>query len=98
MTEFASAIGIRERHHDEMAFLHLVDVGSDGFDDADGFVSHSASLCGRCQVVIRPEIAAADTGSGDANKRVSGLLDCGVGHVLNSNVPSAVHNGCTHTI
>ena len=44
VAKLACAIRISERHDDKISLLHLADVGSDGLDDADGFVAHAASL------------------------------------------------------
>ena len=40
VAEHAGAVGVGERHHDDVAALHGADVGADGLDDADGLVAH----------------------------------------------------------
>ena len=98
MTEVATTVGKGERHHDEITFLHPAHLRSDRLDDADGLVAHAPSIFGRLQFVVGPKIAAADTGSRDAHKRIGWFFDFGVGHVLNANVAGAIHDGCTHSI
>src|SRR4051794_35283019 len=47
---------------------------------------------------VRPQVAAADAGGGDADERVGGLFDPGVGNVLDSDVAGAVHGGRSHEV
>jgi hypothetical protein len=96
LAELARAIGAGEGHDNEVSFLHYVNVGSDRFNYADGFVAHEAAIWGRWQILIWPEIAATDTGSGNPNQRIRGLVDCCVRHVFNTNVSGLIHNSCTH--
>ena len=43
VTKRALTIGVRKRHHDEVALLHFADFRADGFDDADRFVAHRSA-------------------------------------------------------
>ena len=70
MAEVAGAVGIGERHDDQIAILHFAHVGADRLDDADGLVAHAAASLGRLHLLVRPEIAAADAGAGDAHERI----------------------------
>ena len=76
--------------------LHGAHVGADVLDDADELVAHPAAGLGRLQSIVRPEIAAADAGAGDADEGVGRLLDGGVGDVLDPNVAGAEHDCCSH--
>ena len=73
VAEDASAVGVRERHDDEIAGFHGANVGADGFDDADGLVSHAAAGIAVFHRLVRPEIAAADAGAADDYDRVGRL-------------------------
>ena len=46
--------------------------------------------------LVRPQVAAADAGAGDADQRVGGLDEPGVGDVLDPDVAGAEHDGCAH--
>ena len=96
MAKRAGAIGVGERHHDKVALLHLAHVRADVLDDADRLVAHAASRIGGLQLLIRPEVAAADAGACDAHKRVGGIDNGSIGHVLDTNVAGTIHNSCTH--
>ena len=80
--EDAGAVGPEERRDDEVAGLDRADVGADGLDDADELVAHAAAGLARAPSVVRPEVAAADRGAGDADERVGRLDQVGVGDVL----------------
>jgi hypothetical protein len=97
-TEDAGAVGVCERHHDEIAGFHRVDVGADGFDDADRLVAHAAAGPAVFHGLVRPEIAAADGGAGDRDEGVRALDEPRVRDVLDPNVARAVHDGCTHGV
>ena len=68
----------------------------DGLDDADGLVAHALARRRLGPRLVRPEVAAADAGAGDADDRVGRVDDRGVGDVLDANVAGLVHDGCTH--
>jgi hypothetical protein len=70
VTKRAVAVGVGKRHHDEVAFLHFVDLGTDVLDNADRFVAHAAAFFSGFQIFVRPQIAAADAGASDAHKRI----------------------------
>ena len=65
VAEDAGAVGVGERHDDEIADFHGANVGADGFDDADRLVSHAATGIAVFHGLVRPEIAAADAGAAD---------------------------------
>ena len=96
VAEDAGAVGERERHDDEIAGFQGADVGADGLDDADGLVSHAAAGVAVLHRLVRPEIAAADAGAGDATSASVGSIRSGVGDVLDTNVAGAVHDSCAH--
>ena len=96
VAEDAGAVGVRERHDDEIAGFHAANVGPDGFDDADGLVSHASAGIAVFHCLVRPEIAAADAGAADDYDRVSRLDDTGVGNGLDTNVAGAEHYSCAH--
>ena len=98
MAELASTIRVSERHHDKVALLYFPHVGANCFDNADGLMAHAASNRSRREILIWPQVAAADTGSCDADKRIRWFLECCVGHVLNPHVAGSIHDGCTHKI
>jgi hypothetical protein len=52
--------------------------------------------CVRLHQVVRPEIAATDTGARDPEEGVRGLDDAGVEHGLDLDVAGLVHDGCSH--
>src|SRR5207247_10221946 len=74
--------------------LDAADVGADGFDDADGFVSHPAARVAVWQCLVGPQIAAADGSTVDADQGVGGCDQAGVGDGLDTDVPGAEHDGC----
>src|SRR5215470_6435207 len=94
--EDTGAVGVRERHHNEIAGFDGANVGPNGFDDPDGLVSHAAAGVAAFHCLIRPEIAAADAGAADSHEGVSRLDDPGVGNGLHANVAGAEHDGCAH--
>ena len=70
------AVGVGERHDNEITGLDRANVG---FDDADRLVSHDTTAIGVFHRLVRPEIAAADAGAGDSDDRVGWLDKAGVG-------------------
>ena len=71
---------------------------ADLFDDADRFVAHRLTVFERSIRRVRPQVAAADAGAGDADDRVGRVDDGGVGDVLDTDVAGLVHDGCAHVI
>src|SRR5918992_922448 len=65
--ELAGAVGVGERHDNQVALLDLRDLRSDVLDDAYGLVAHRLAGLARLHRVVRPEVAAADAGAGDAD-------------------------------
>src|SRR5947207_3889130 len=96
VAEDASAVGKRERHDDEIADFHGANVGPDGFDDADGLVSHAAAGIAVFHCLVRPEIAAAYAGAADGYDGIGRFDNAGVGDRLDSNVAGSVYYSCTH--
>ena len=90
--EDAGAVGPEEGRDDEVPGLERPDVAADGLDDADELVPHAAPGLLRRHRLVRPEVAAADRGAGDAHERVAGLVQPGVGDVLDADVAGAVHD------
>ena len=86
----------RNGRDDEVAGLDRAHVGADCLDDADELVPHPPAGLARLHRLVRPEIAAADRGAGDADERVGRLDEVGVGDVLDPDVAGAVHDGCAH--
>ena len=75
----------------------VCDVGADGLDDADELVPHPAARVVVRHRLVRPEIAAADRGAGDAHERVGRLDQPRVRDVLDADVAGSVHDCCAHT-
>src|SRR5215216_1648116 len=96
VAEDTGTVRVRERHDDEVAGFHGADVGADGLDDADGLVAHADAGLAVFQLVVRPEVAAADAGAGDADQRVGRLDEAGVGDVLDADVAGLEHYSCAH--
>src|SRR5262249_7914938 len=65
-------------------------------DDPDRFVTHHATRAAGRHLRVRPEVAAADAGMGDAHDRIGRLDEGGVGDVLDADVAGAVHHGGSH--
>lgn len=70
MAEVASAVGVGERHHDELAGFQGSNVGADCLDNADRLVAHQPAGLAGLQGLVRPKVAAADAGAGHANEGV----------------------------
>jgi hypothetical protein len=71
VTKVATAVGKCEGHHDKVALFHVADLGPDILDHANRLVPHATAALGRFQFLIWPEVAAADAGASDADKRIS---------------------------
>ena len=94
--ELARAVRPGEGSDDEIALLHRPDVGARVLDHTDELVPHAAARRAGLHLLVRPQIAAADAGSGHANEGVGRLDNPWIGHVLDPHVAGAVHHGCTH--
>jgi hypothetical protein len=81
VTEYAAAVQIGEGHDRELAAPDTEDVCAGFLDDADRLMSHAAvaALTVDLQVVVAPQIAAADAGAGNPDDRVSRVLNGCVG-------------------
>ena len=93
--ERAGSIRVGERHDDNLAGLHFVDIAADLLDDSDRLMAHLLATHIR-SVVVGPQVAAADTGAGDANDGVGWVLEHGIGNVLDPDIVRLVHHSCTH--
>ena len=98
LAEFAGAIGPGERRDDQIALLHRSHIGADRLDDADELVAHPVSGLARRHRVVRPEIAAANTRTGDPNQGISRLDDPGVGNGFDAHIVHAIHHSRSHVI
>jgi hypothetical protein len=96
VAEAARAVGVGERHHHDVADLERANIRADGLDDTDRLVAHAATTLDRPHLLVRPQIAAADTGAGYADHRIGRSDDGGVGDVLDTDVAGAVHDSSTH--
>ncbi len=96
--EDTGAVGVRERHDNEIADAHAADVGADGLDDADGLVAHAAAGLAVFHRLVRPEIAAADGSAGDDDEGIGRLNQAGVGDGLDMDVAGAEHHSCAHRV
>jgi hypothetical protein len=96
VAEGAGAVGVGERHDDEVAGVHGANVRADGLDHADGLMAHPATALARFQRPVRPQIAAADAGTGHADQGVGRLHQTGVGDALDPDVARAVQDSCAH--
>ena len=95
-TEFAGAIGKRERHDDEITRFDGMNVAPYGFDDADSFVPHHTAGVALFHFLVGPKIAPANAGAGHSNDCVGWLDDVSVRDVFDPHVSSFEHDGCTH--
>src|SRR6185437_14015882 len=96
VAEDAGPVGPGERSDDEVARLDGADLSANRLDDADELVAHAPPLLARLHRLVGPEIAAADAGPGDGEKRIGRLDDPRVGDGLDPNVAGAVHDSCSH--
>jgi hypothetical protein len=96
LTERTGAVGPGERRDDQVARLDRADVGTDRFDDADELVAHSLTGLARLELVVGPEVAAADAGARDADECVCRFDESCVGDVLDPDIAGAVHDSCFH--
>jgi hypothetical protein len=94
--EDAGAVRPQERGDDEVAGLDRPHLGADRFDDADELVTHPAAKIRRLHRLVGPEVAAADRGAGDANKRVRRLDQVRIGDVLDTDIAGPVHERGSH--
>ena len=96
LAEHAGAVGERKRHDDDVAGVQGPHIRAHVFDDSDCLVAHDPCAVGRDERLVRPEVGAADAGSGDPDHRVGRLLDGRVGDVLDADVARCVHDGAAH--
>ena len=92
----ACAVGEREGHDNEITSLNRSNICADVFDHTYRFVPHHATSVDVFHFLIWPQIAPANACSGNANDSISRLDNFRVGHVLDSNVASAIHHSCAH--
>jgi hypothetical protein len=92
----ARAVRPQERRHHEIADLDGANFIADGFDYSDEFMPHATAGVVVLHLVVRPQVAAADRGFGDAHERVCRFDEVSVGNVFDPHVAGAVHDGCTH--
>src|SRR6266542_5170546 len=96
LAELARAVRPREWSDHQIALLDRSDRGAEILHEADELVPHPvADRTGRHRVV-RPQIAAADARTRDANQSVCWLDEPGVGHGLDTHIVRAVHHSCSH--
>src|SRR5437764_1394476 len=96
MAKRACAVGERKRHDNEITPLNLPNVCADLFDHTYRFVPHHATSVAAFHFLIWPEIAPANARARNANDSISRLDDFRVGHVLDPNVASTIHDSCFH--
>jgi len=96
LAELASAVGPGKWSDDEVALLDRSDCGAEILDETDELVAHPVADLAGCHGVVRPQIAAADTGTRDANQGVGWLDESGVGNRLDAHIVRAVHHRCSH--
>jgi len=96
--EDTGAVGVCERHDNEIADAHAADIGADGLDDADGLVAHAAAGLAVFHRLVRPEIAAADGSAGDDDEGVGRPDQAGVGDGLDMDIAGAEHHSCMHRV
>ncbi len=96
LAEVAGVVRPHERCDHQVAALQAGDVSADVLDDADELVAHPPAPSPMRHRPVRPQVAAADAGGGDADDGVGGLAQDGVGHVLDPDVAGFVHDGCSH--
>ena len=76
-------------------FVDVRDLGADVLDDADELVADGAG--GELGVAaVVPEVRAADAGQDDADDRVGGFLEAGIGPLAGFDPAGLVEDGCTH--
>src|SRR5271166_2694415 len=96
VAEHAGSVGVRKRHHDNVASPDRAHFGADGLDYADRLMAHTAACVRGLQLVVGPKIAPTDTGASDTDDRISRMHNGGIGDVLDPDIAGAVHDSCTH--
>jgi hypothetical protein len=96
LTKLASPIRPCKRRSDQITDFDGADILAHRFDNPDKFVSHATSDLTGWHPFIRPEITAADGSAGDDHEGVGWLFDLGVRDILDTDIPSPIHNSCTH--
>src|SRR6516165_8467719 len=86
VAEVARAIRECERHDHQVTSFDSVNIGADGFHDADCFMPHGSAAGNGFKLLVGPEIASADAGTRDANDGIGWVHELGVRHFLNPDV------------
>jgi len=94
--EDAGAVRPGERGDDEVALGDRGDGVADLLDDADELVAHRGAPVALGHSVPGVQVAAADAGADDADDRVGGVDQGGLGDVDDAHVAGAVHVGSSH--
>src|SRR6185437_415089 len=96
LANVAGVVGRPERADDEVAHLHGAHLGPELLHDADVLMAHHLVI-DRLGATVRPQVAAADAGRGQADDRVGRLDDRRVGALLDAHVPGLIHDNLTHS-
>src|SRR4051812_44001981 len=96
LAEEARAVGVGERHDDEIAGLDRADIPPDLLDNADRLVTHDPRTVVRLEVLVGPEVGAANAGTRDADHPIGRRLDLRIGDVLDPNVACRIHHCAAH--
>jgi hypothetical protein len=94
--EHATPVRPEEGGENNVTDLHGSDLRADGVDDADELVAHPAAGVVVRHRLVRPQIAAADRGAGDAHERVRRIDQPCIRHVLDPDIAGFVHHCCAH--
>jgi hypothetical protein len=71
--------------------LQIAGLRADGLDDAHRLVTEDVTLCQEgAENLVEVQVGPAQAGGGDADDRVGGLLDAGVGDGVHAHVAPAV--------
>src|SRR5437588_2161251 len=91
--DLAGVVRSEERPDDELARLDRRDGAADRFDDADVLVAHRRGRLHGLNTSVRPQVRAADAGSGEANDGVGRLDDGRVLALLEPKVAGVLECG-----
>src|SRR3954452_12299260 len=97
VAELAGAVGHGERADDQVTLLDGRPLRAGVLHDTDELVPHSSRAICWGHRAVRPQVAPADAGGGDADESVGGLLDDGIRDILDTDVAGAVHHSCSHS-
>ncbi len=92
----AGAVGPHEGGDDEVAGLQAGHGRAGLLDDAEELVADALAWLARGLAAVGPQVAAADTGTQDADDGILGALDRSVGHLLHADVVRGVDDGGAH--